>query len=142
MIYVNQLTLTRYSVRQNKEFLESMFSGSFRDVSKWFDSLSCKSLRRELDTDMNLETFIRIMNKQSVVKLQLASPDPNIILYNVITPYRDYESVFFLKCLYNSENFDILFRIYQHVFKIRLEDEPVKEGVLSYYKWRINSDKM
>lgn len=142
MIYINQLSPKKYGVKRNQEFFRGMFNGEFKEVNKWFDKLSCVYVNRRLDPDMNFETYIGIINKQSMIRLQLASPDPNKIVYAIISKYKLIESVFFLNCPYTDENFELVSGLYRESFGIKLEDEPVLEGLVEYYTRRVNNYKM
>ena len=143
MVYVNQIHPIKYTVKENKNFLELLFNNSdLTEVNKWFDYLDCSvSIRRQLDNEMNLKRFLSLLTKNSMISLQLASPDPFEIRYGVRLEDKQkdkrLERFLFIEYPYTEKNFSITSFSYKRAFGINLEEEPVLDGLFEYYLHRL-----
>ncbi len=139
MPYVNQLKLIEKGVKKNRDFLKSLYEcETLTEANKWFDKLEGK-VQREPDSDMTIAKFLKHMSRKSYTIFQLASPTPFEIRYCAM--YRDDAARrhFFLECPYNDHHFEIVSGLFTEAFGTRLEDEPVPEGIIDYYKQRVKS---
>ncbi len=132
MVYVNQLHLMKYGVKKNKHFLQQMYD--FEGMAKSFSMLdSSVSWKRSEDTDMTLDKFLELIDSKSDFLLQLASPEPFEIRYAACLYTGAIRRTLFIDGPYTPENFDLVSKLYSESFGVRLEDEPVRDGLVEYY---------
>ena len=75
-----QIPLTDRPVEQKKLFLRLLYKTFSSQEYLRFAMLDCrKSMQEQPDTEMDLETFIHNLNEDSGVRIQVGSPDPNLI---------------------------------------------------------------
>ncbi len=138
--YINQLYLINKGLEPNKNFLKSLYKcKDLQKVSKWFDELDCHKSRRQPNNVTSLSKFLKGINSESFIALQIGSPDPFDIKY--CASFRDSKKVSrlaWVACPNNENNFNIIEAIYKESFKSNLKDEPIKEGLREYYNWRKN----
>lgn len=142
MTYVNQFPdLIKRGVKKNKVFIKSLYEEkNFEDSRKFFDYLDCsRSYQRQTDEGMTLEKFLKFINKNSMITLQLASPEPKDIRYGVRLSDQDINRFLFIEMPCNENNFNLVSEIYKSSFGRVLEKEKVLDGILDYYLKRINN---
>ena len=133
--YINQIPgLIDKGVARNKRFLRMLWAAEFSPVRRWFDQL--EEARRAPDPGMTLERFVRLMDKESYIILQIASPEPGELRYGAILYAGESRKHAFIETPYTPENFALLERHYKAAFSTRLQDEPIQDGLIEYYRWR------
>ncbi len=138
MIYANQIKLIKKGIKVNKEFFKLMYNCGFDEESKWFDKLDCNvSWRRQKDDSQTLENFVKGINKKAHIVLQLASPNPFEIRYSVSFRKEGIKKLAWVICPYNDDNFKKVGELYLKAFGSVLENEPVPDGLVEYYKARV-----
>lgn len=138
MTYVNQLHIEKFGPELNKEFFTELYHSGLDQVVRFFDRLdSAVSIHRLPDPDMTPEKLLQYFKKDSIVILQLGSPTPFEIRYGAIFYDANSRIHSFIECPYTADNFNKVSDIYSKVFKTRLEDEPVLEGLIEYYEGRV-----
>jgi hypothetical protein len=134
MIYINQLHPIKFGIEKNKQFLKELHkTEELVDVSMWFDKRE-NSIARMPDRDMSLEKFIDLMDENAMISLQFAYPDPKSIRYCIRQPDRPASRFAWVDCPYNEHNFNIFSQLYEQIFKKKIEEEPVLEGIDDFIK--------
>ncbi len=137
--YINQINLTEKGTEKNREFIVSLYDNEeLEEVSRWFSKLDCSiSIRRESDRDMTMDEFVKGIGPNSFIILQLASPNPFDIKYCASYISKSIRKSAWVTCPYNDNNLDVILGLYGKSFGCRIQDEPSHEGLLAYYKNRV-----
>ncbi len=138
MVCVNQIELIGKGIKKNKVFLEKVYNSGLEEMRKWFDKLDCSaSFSRQADPDMNLEKFLKLIDKESSSMLQINSPVPDKIRYSVVLYHpKSIRRHAWIECPDSQSNIDMISDIYRQSFGCELKDEPVPKGIIEYYEWR------
>ena len=138
MVYVNQIELIGKGVKENKFFLEKVYSSGLEQMHRWFDKLDCSvSIRRQDESEMTLEKFVRLIDKKSSSMLQVNSPTLYKIRYSVVLEdSKNITRFVWMECPDSQININIISDIYKQSFGCELKDEPVIPGLIEYYEWR------
>ncbi len=141
MAYINQLHPIKYGVEKNKQFLEQIYTNEeLVEFTRNFDFLDCSvSFSRQQDKDMTLEKFLTLIDEESFILLQLASPNPYEIRYGIRLADKGVDRFIFIDGPYTDPNFEVVSRLYKQSFGKELEDEPVAPGLHEYYQARIEN---
>lgn len=141
MTYINQIHLMQKGIEPNIRFLRSLYTcESLTGVNRWFDELDCnKSTHRIQDKNMTLERFLGHINKGMYTILQIGSPDPFDIRYGSLLRIEGVRKHLFIECPYTQVNLSAVERIYEESFNAKLTSEPVPDGLLEYYEWRVRN---
>lgn len=119
MVYINQIFLNKYGIKKNKRFLKALYENeNLIGISKWFDFKN--GIQRQNDYDMSLEKFLELINSESMLRLQFASPDSEKIRYCARHLCEDSSKFAWIICPYNDNNFREVSRLFEESFGERL----------------------
>ena len=131
----NQIFLNQRELKENKLFFKEMFqTNNFIDSYKWFDELK-NSIAREVDNEMNLERFLRLIEPGFYIILQTGSPQEDMIRYCVRGWNEEQIGKFaWLECPYNQHNYDIVSNLFHDVYGDDLDSVPLPKSLEEYHK--------
>ncbi len=135
MDYINQIHLIKKGIKKNKKFLNLLYNcDKLVDAFKCFSKLDCTSIGGQRDEDMTLKKFLKGVNSEAYIMLQIGSPDPQYIRYFVSFIDNDIKRYLDVRCSRNKHNLDTLVSLYKKSFGCKLKDEPILAGIIEYYK--------
>jgi hypothetical protein len=131
----NQLFLEDRTNEENKNFLKGLYDNNGLVATiKWFDILDGSSIRRHLDKDMTLDAFLKLMNGDYLIRLQIGSPTPDEIRYLADVRYERTNRFAWLECPLTKHNYNVVARLFKKTFGQNMESVEVSDHLKAYNK--------
>jgi hypothetical protein len=102
---IGQFSLDDFKVRKSKDFLKRIY---LSDISgnRYFDVLKMPCMNRVHDEGMTLEKFLALSWRRRIIRLQIASPDVELIRYCASMDLNDGTTRFaWFEALFTDDNY-------------------------------------
>jgi len=119
-----QLNLSDRPIEQNRAFLKALYeTKDLERARKWFDTLDCSvSIERQIDREMTLDTYLRLMNDQFQILLRTDFLYEDLIRYSVYGSDTNGVTRFaWLECPLNERNYDTIVHLFNRAYGQKLE---------------------
>lgn len=134
-MYRNQIDLGRRKLEKNISFTVYLHSGNLEDACSNFDFLDSSCIRRQPETEMDIEKFTKLMEKGIyTAKLDIGSVRLEGIRHVVVVDDEFIHRFAWLECPYNEKNLSELGRIFKKAFGQKMESIPIPEYLQEHHK--------
>ncbi len=123
-----QISLDAFPIRLNKYFFEHLYQSKDIEGDRNFDYLDGTSMRRKLDTNMTLSSFLSLSWKNHHIRLQINSPTQRRIVYcaAISFPQEDHFTRFaWLDGPSTQANIWAIQTLYENIFNEKPEEKDL-----------------